>query len=637
MIPRALLFRDPERADCKISPDGRWLSWIASGTDLPSVWLAPVAAPSEIRRVTFWDQPIAQYAWARDSRHILFVSDTDGDENWLVLSTPIDQPSARQLSPHVGARSELLDLSPARPDEVAIASYGRDPARPDIYIANVATGERQLVYRNETFHLVFVDRQLRPALGIKSESDGSCSLFEARAGRFAKVLTIPFEDRETTYPVGFARDNDAYHLISSLNRDKAALVRRNTATGEEAELARHPDADIVEVLWDPMSCEARAVASEYFRPAWIPLDQHISADLDCIRSKGIGNFRPCSVTDKADQWIVSSVESDSPEQYYLYDRQKKNVELLFDTRPSLRGQALSPVSQREIRTRDGLMLTASITRPLERTGPLPAVLLVHGGPWWRDSYSFNCDHQWLASRGYAVISVNYRGSTGFGKAFLNAGDREWGGAMHRDLIDTVDWAISEGIAQSDKVAIVGESYGGYAALTALAFTPTRFACGVSVCGPSNLQSFLSSLPDNWAFYQQRFKRRVGDWENDEDRMMLWQRSPLRAASDIVRPLLIAHGANDVRVKRSESDQLVAALQDHGTPVTYILYPDEGHTLTRSGNRSSFRAIAENFLSQHLDGDAEPVDIGKSSVQVMAGIDHIPSLAVALREVPSNIL
>lgn len=636
MIPRALLFRDPERTDCKISPDGRWLSWIAPGGGVPNIWLAPVAARNEARQVTFWDQPIAKYAWAKGSGHILFNSDTDGDENWLVFSTAIDQPSAKQLSPHAGARSELLDLSPDQVDKVAIVSYGRNPEFPDIYIADIATGEQQLVYRNEAFHLVFTDRQLRPALAIKSEPDGTCSLFEARGNEFSKVLTIPFEDRETTYPVGFEKNGDAYYLISSLNRDKAALVRRSRTTGKEEEVAQHPDADVVEVLWDPMSYEACAVAGEYFRPTWIGLNRGTSTSLDFIRSKGINNFRPCSSTDNGDQWIISSVEWDSPEQYYLFDRQQSKLELLFDTRPSIRGEALSPVGQRSVRTRDGLSLTTSITMPLGRAGPLPAVLLVHGGPWWRDFYDFNYDHQWLASRGYAVISVNYRGSTGFGKAFLNAGDREWGGAMQRDLIDTVEWAVGEGIAEDGRIAIVGESYGGYAALAALAFTPNKFACGVSVCGPSNLQSFLTSLPENWAFYRQRFKRRVGDWENDEERSMLWQRSPLRMAGNVIHPLLIVHGANDVRVNRRESDQFVAALQSHGTPVTYLLYPDEGHTLVRAGNRTSFRAIAENFLSQHLGGDAEPIDIGESSVQVVAGIDHTPGLAAALGKAQSRI-
>jgi dienelactone hydrolase len=593
------------------------------------VWVAPTAARNEARQVTFSHQPIARYTWAKGSGHILFISDKDGDENWVIFSTAIDQPSAKQLSPHSGARSELLDLSPDQSDKVAIVSYGRNPEFPDIYLADIITGERQLVYRNEAFHLVFTDRQLRPAIAIKSESDGSCSLFEMRGTEFTKVLSIPFEDRETTYPVGFERNGDAYYLISSLNRDKAALVRRSRTSDQEEELARHQDADVVEVLWDPISYEALAVMGEYFRPTWTGLNQSTSASLDFIRSKGIGNFRPCSSTDSGDRWIICSVEWNSPEQYYLFDRQRLKLELLFDTRPGIRGQALSSVCQTNVRTRDGLSLTASVTRPPGRSGPSPAVLLVHGGPWWRDFYDFNHDHQWLASRGYAVISVNYRGSSGFGKAFLNAGDREWGGAMQRDLIDTVEWAAGEGIVEDGRIAIVGESYGGYAALAALAFTPARFTCGISVCGPSNLLSFLTSLPENWAFYRQRFKRRVGDWENDEDRSMLWQRSPLRTADNVSRPLLIAHGANDVRVNRRESDQLVAALQSHGTPVTYLLYPDEGHTLARSGNRMSFRAIAENFLSRHLGGEAEPIDIGESSVQAIAGIEHTPGLAAAL--------
>jgi dipeptidyl aminopeptidase/acylaminoacyl peptidase len=296
----------------------------------------------------------------------------------------------------------------------------------------------------------------------------------------------------------------------------------------------------------------------------------------------------------------------------------------------------------EIHTRDGLTLVAYLTLPQSAGAddggaghrpakPLPMVLDVHGGPWARDSYGFNAEHQWLANRGYAVLSVNYRGSTGFGKSFINAGDHQWAGNMHNDLLDAVDWAVQEKIAIADKVAIYGGSYGGYAALVGLTFTPDRFACGVDIVGPSSLATLIGSIPPYWKAFLEDMTRRIGDPRTEDGRKLLEARSPLTFVDRIARPLLIAQGANDPRVKRAESDQIVAAMKKKQLPVTYVLYPDEGHGFARPQNRLAFYAIAEGFLSKYAGGRFEPIgnDFDGSSLSVVEGATVVPGLPEAL--------
>jgi dipeptidyl aminopeptidase/acylaminoacyl peptidase len=291
-----------------------------------------------------------------------------------------------------------------------------------------------------------------------------------------------------------------------------------------------------------------------------------------------------------------------------------------------------------IPARDGLKLVSYLTLPPEvdedrPPRPLPMVLDVHGGPWARDEWGFNAVHQWLANRGYAVLSVNFRGSTGFGKEFTNAGNREWAGKMHDDLLDAVDWAVEQKIADRGRVAILGGSYGGYATLVGLTFSPDVFACGVDIVGPSNILTLLSTIPPYWQPMVQMFKDRVGDFTTHEGKTFLEERSPLSRVDRIARPLLIGQGANDPRVKQAESDQIVRLMRQKEIPVTYVLYPDEGHGFARPENRLSFNAVVEAFLAQHLGGRYEPVgdDFAGSSISVPTGADGVPGLSEALSQ------
>jgi dipeptidyl aminopeptidase/acylaminoacyl peptidase len=329
--------------------------------------------------------------------------------------------------------------------------------------------------------------------------------------------------------------------------------------------------------------------------------------------------------------VVAASAAESPTTYHLYQRESGDISELFATQPELKSYTLARMRSAVIISRDGLELPSYYTlpaaEPLRPIEPLALVLLVHGGPWSRDEYGFNALHQWLANRGFAVLSVNFRASTGFGKAFVNAGDLEWGRKMHEDLLDAVAWAVKEGIADKDRIAIMGGSYGGYATLAGLAFTPDVFCCGVDIVGPSNLETLLATIPPYWAAFFENLVRRVGDPRTEAGRQLLQARSPLYAAGNIKKPLLIGQGANDPRVKQSESDQIIAAMRAKALPVTYVLYPEEGHGFAEPANRIAFFAIAEAFLVQHLGGRAEPIggDFAGAKFEVPQGADAVPGL------------
>lgn len=381
------------------------------------------------------------------------------------------------------------------------------------------------------------------------------------------------------------------------------------------------------------------MAFDYDRRRWEVVDGEIVEDFSRLSALVDGELEVLfrSLDDRL--WLVAYVRDSGPTLYYLYDREARAEKFLFSDRPELEDYTLARMYPVVIEARDGLKLVSYLSLPPgeDRGGrperPLPMVLFVHGGPWSRDKWGFHSWHQWLANRGYAVLSVNFRGSTGFGKSFVNAANREWAGKMHQDLIDAVEWAVREGIAERERVAIMGGSYGGYSTLVGLTFTPEVFCCGVDIVGPSSLVTLLENIPPYWMPMRPLLSVRVGDPQNPEDREFLWDRSPLKYADRIQKPLLIGQGANDPRVKKQESDQIVQALQGKGIPVIYVLYPDEGHGFLRQENRLSFTAIAEAFLGRFLGGRAEPIgdDFRGASLTIPVGAEELPEVAASLAE------
>ena len=638
LIPRAKLFGNPTRAFGQISPDGRWLSWLAPKDGVLNVWIAPASDVNAARIVTDdRKRGIRFYGWALDHRHILYMQDEDGTEDWHIYAVDIETRNVRDLSPIAGVQARIQETSLDYPNVLALAINDRDKSWHDIYRVDIGTGKRELLWENrQELAEVILDRQLVPRLALKTrEKEGGQTIYRIAGRDLTPMGVVEHEDDLTTYPVGFTRDGKTFYRVSSIGRDKAALLAMDWQTGEERLLAQHPKADIGRVLLHPQTFVAQAVSARYMRNDWIPLEEGIAADLKHLHAELPGEVDIADRTHDDSRWVVVAGAAEAPATYHLYERKDRKLTKLFEAREELKPYRLAPMHGEVVRSRDGLDLVSYLTLPAGEgkrpTKPLPMVLLVHGGPWARDLYGFDPNHQWLADRGLAVLSVNFRGSTGFGKAFVNAGDLEWGRKMHDDLIDAVDWAVKQGIAERDRVAIMGGSYGGYATLAALAFTPQVFRCGVDIVGPSNLETLLATIPPYWAAFYENLTRRVGDPRTEQGRKLLQERSPLNSASAITKPLLICQGANDPRVKQAESDQIITAMHAKGLPVTYVLYPEEGHGLAIPENRISFFAITEAFLAAHLGSRAEPIgeDFKGAKLEVREGAAQVPGLEDAL--------
>jgi dipeptidyl aminopeptidase/acylaminoacyl peptidase len=510
---------------------------------------------------------------------------------------------------------------------------------------NVRSGERKLVLKNPGFSDFITDEDFKVRFGIKFSADGG-NLIQKPTGKdgWTDFLKVPMEDTLTTTPVGFDKSGQTLYLMDSRGRDTGALKAMEIATGSSRTVASSDLADVDGVLSHPMENTILAASFTYERKQWQVLDASVEADFKYLRSVADGEMEITSQTLDNSQWSVAFLMDNGPVRYYRYDRQAKKAHFLFTSRSDLEKVKLARMHPVVIPARDGMKLVSYLTLPLgsgdsaaRPEKPLPMVLLVHGGPWARDQFGYDAEHQFLANRGYAVLSVNFRGSTGFGKKYVNAGNKEWAGNMHNDLLDAVRWAVDQKIADPKRIGIMGASYGGYATLVGLTFTPDVFACGVDIVGPSNIFTLLSTIPPYWQPAVQMFRDRVGDFNSEEGKKFLEERSPLGLVDRIRKPLLIGQGANDPRVKQSEADQIVQAMQKHKIPVTYVLYPDEGHGFARPENQLSFYAVTEAFLAQHLGGRYEPIGeaFEDSSITVPTGVDGVPGLAPALKAAASK--
>lgn len=616
LIERAKLFGNPTRAQGRISPDGQWLSWLAPRDGVMNLWLAPASNPAAGQAMTAEKvRPIQQYLWAPDSRALLYVQDKGGDENFLLYRVDVATGAETCLTPFENTRVLIVGTSVTHRDRILVGLNNRDPQWHDVHALDLATGALTEVMRADGFAGFLADDALQLRIALRPNADGGMDFFRVTGDQVEEqpFTSTTLEDALTTQPAGFTTDGQTLYWIDSRSRDTAALIAEDTATRARKVIAEDSRADIGHVLAHPLTGVVEAYAVDYLTKDWVGLEAGIGDTLARLRGLLKGDIEITSRTDDDRRWTVAVDPVTGPPAVYLYDRERDALDLFYVTRPELEHAPLVPMHAVEIRARDGLTLVSYLSLPcaadVEREGipdaPLPMVLLVHGGPWARDHHGYNPYHQWLANRGYAVLSVNFRGSTGFGKNFISAGDLEWGAKMHDDLIDAVEWAVSKGIARRDKVAIMGGSYGGYATLAGLTFTPEVFACGVDIVGPSNLETLLQTIPPYWKPVVEQFHRRMGNPATPEGLALLKERSPLHRADRICRPLLIGQGANDPRVKQAESDQIANAMKAKGIPVTYVLFPDEGHGFARPENNIAFNAVTEEFLAQNLSGRFEP--------------------------------
>ena len=610
LIPRRVLFGNPERVLPRISPDGTRLAWIAPHEGVLNVWVAPVGDDgvdwSAARVVTDdTDRGIRVYAWAHDGRHVLYLQDTDGDENYRLHDVNLSTMQRRDLTPFEGVRTELIAMEKKFPTEILVGLNRDNPELHDVYRLNLIDGELVKEEQNPGFIDWVADTQLVVRAGIAPQPDGGIVIMvrDGDGDEWRPLLTVPAEDAMTSGPIAFSEDGRSMLALSSVGADTGGLVRIDVATGGTQLLARNPETDVTGVRLNPDTREPQVVTFEKDRVEYQVLDPEVDADLAAIRALNPGDPVFADADDADETWLVAFDNDTSAASYYSYDRRNRRGSFLLDTRPELAQYELAPMEPFTFTARDGLTIHGYVTFPpgAPRTG-LPMVLDVHGGPWARDSWGFDPAAQWLANRGYLCLQVNFRGSTGYGKAFVNAGNREWGGKMQDDLTDAVGYVLGQGWADPARVAIFGGSYGGYASLAGAAFTPDLFCCAVDIVGPSNLKTLIETIPPYWAPMIAQFHTRVGD--PDKDAEFLWSRSPLARARDIKIPLLIAQGANDPRVKQAESEQIVAALTEAGIEHEYMLFPDEGHGFAKPENRLRFYAAAERFLARYLGGRAE---------------------------------
>ncbi len=606
-----------------------------------NVFVAPREHPDQARVVTHdRKRGVRSFNFTYDGKHLLYPQDEGGNENFHIYSVDLDSGRQTDLTPFRNARANIDSLSPKHPDKVLVDANDRNAKYFDPTLIDLKTGKRTRLFKNDAYGGFVADDDFNLRLANKPNADGSSVWFKRSGKGWKPFGKVPQADGLTTTVIGLTRDGKTIYLVDSRERDTAALYAVDWASGKRTLVHEDPRADVGGIFVDPKTDIVRAVSADYLRNEWTVLDPAVRKDFDYLETLGDGELNIVSESFDDKFWIVVLTRSDASPKYYLYDRDAGKATFWFDVRPALAQQTLAVMHPVEIASRDGLKLVSYYSLPVEvdpngsgkASHPVPMVLFVHGGPWARDNYGYNAYHQWLANRGYAVLSVNYRASTGFGKAFVNAGDLQWGRKMHDDLLDAVDWAVRQGITTKDKVAIMGGSYGGYATLAGLTMTPDEFACGIDIVGPSNLVTLLNSIPPYWASFRAQLTTRMGDPATGEGRKILHERSPLTYADQIKKPLLIGQGKNDPRVNVAESEQIVKAMQARNIPVTYVLYPDEGHGFRRPENNTAFNAVTEDFLaSKCLGGRYEPIgnDFAGSTISVPAGADLVPGLAEAL--------
>jgi dipeptidyl aminopeptidase/acylaminoacyl peptidase len=609
LIPREVLFGNPEKVSPSLSPDGKRLAWIAPDPkNVLQVWVKTIGQADDKVVTADKKRGIRRFVWAQNSQTLLYVQDTDGDENWHLYGVDLASDKIRDFTPQKEVQARITAVDPNFPDDVLIALNVRDKRLHDVYRLNVNTGALTLDTQNPGDVVSFINDpkfQIRAAQIVTPEGGTEIRIREDVNAPWKTWIKVGPE--EILEFLSFTPDGQSATLRSSIGSDTARVIERNITTGTEKVIAASKEVDAGSVFIHPSKHIVQAVGFTPDRQHWTVIDPSVKKDFEGIAKLCDGDFA-VSNRDKADTtWLVSFVSDRGPIRYYAWDRTTQKGSFLFVHQPKLEGLTLAAMKPIVIPSRDGLSLHGYLTLPAGVAAKkLPLVLDVHGGPWGRDTWGLDPAAQWFANRGYACLQVNFRGSTGYGKKFLNAGNRQWGLKMHDDLIDAVNWAIEQGVADPKKVAIFGGSYGGYAALAGVTFTPEVFACAVDIVGPSNLKTLLASVPPYWKPMRAMFDVRMGNIDDPKDAELIHKASPLFKADKIVRPLLIGQGANDPRVKQAEAEQIVAAIEKSGGKVTYVLYPDEGHGFARPENRIDFNARAEAFLAEHLGGRVEPM-------------------------------
>ena len=606
LIPREVLLGNPVKTSPQISPDGAMMAYLAPVDNVLNVWVRTIGAEDDKPVTKDDDRGIRIYFWAADSKHIMYLQDVGGNENFRLYGVNLETDEIKDFTPFDDVQVQVVDRNKHFPNELLIAMNKENPQVHDVYHLDLTSGELKLVAKNPGNVMGWVtDADFKVRGNLAATPDGGYDLMirDNEKAEWRKLISWDSENTLTSGPISFSKDGKYLYLLDSREVNAGRLVKFEIATGNIEVLAEDPQYDVSDVMIHPDTYEIQAVSFTKDRKEWTVLDESIKGDFDAIAKLDHGDYFVYNRDNADDTWLVGFTKDNGPLSYYALDRKTKKGTFLFDNRPDLNNYTLASIEPISFESRDGLTVHGYITYPpgKGRTN-LPMVLNVHGGPWYRDTWGYNPEAQWFANRGYACLQLNFRGSTGYGKDFVNAGDKEWGGKMHDDLVDGVNWAIEKGVADSQKVAIYGGSYGGYAALVGATFTPDLFCCAVDIVGPSNLKTWITSVPPYWSAMLALLYKRIGNPDTEEE--FLNSRSPLFKVDQIKIPMLIAQGANDPRVPQAESEQIVEALKEKGIEHEYMLFEDEGHGFAKPENRLKFYAAAEKFLAKHLGGRCE---------------------------------
>lgn len=636
LIPLDVLFADADKSNPQLSPNGKYLAYTAPYQGVGNIWIRAVGLEDDKPITSDANRGIWSYQWAFNSEQIVYRQDREGDDNNRLFSVDVATGKVILLTPQVAedghrVMARIFGGIPERPDELVIGLNLRDAAVHDAYLLNVRTGDLRLSAQGEPGITLYpgwlVDWKLNTRGYVLSASNGSLTLMlrESETVPFKPVLSWSTEDSAGSRPLSFTPDNRGLYMLDSSNRNTTALVEWYQGDAQRKVLIADDQYDILFTSSNMKKhvVDLAAVAHDNFE--WHATDGELQNNINAITSQLGGDYYILQRSQDDKVWLLGGVSDDYFPAFYVYSQETGQVEMLFAQSNALKGLPLVPMKPIQFSTRDALTIHGYLSLPIGWKAPGPLVLKVHGGPWTRDYWGFDPEVQWLANRGYAVLQVNFRGSAGFGKDFLNAGNREWGGKMQDDLTDAVHWAVAQGIADPKRVGIYGMSYGGYAVLCGLTFTPDLFACGVDMFGPSSLVSHLANLPPYQLNRRELWDTRVGrvprysegelkgkmkpeaEWTAEERKEIefLRSRSPLYFVENVRAPLLVAQGANDQRVPKSESDQFVEALRARGMKVEYVVYEDEGHGFYMPENRFDFYRRAEKFLAANLGGRTEP--------------------------------
>lgn len=607
LIPRSVILEESERGNPVLSPDGTLIAYSAPHRGVVSLWVKTVGRSDDRVVTEEADEAIYSCFWQADGAHLLYLKDTDGDENTHLFQTDIRTRQTRDLTPLAGARVKSPIVDARHPDTLLLHINARDERFFDLYRLDLRTGALVFDTANPGDVVRFyADSRMRARVAEALKPDGSSEV-RARDDARSRWRTIIAWGADETYSdatgvVGLSADERGVFIVTSLGADAERLIEVDLRSGATRTVSPDWQYDVTEVMVNPTRRSLEAVAYEKERTTWVFLDERIREDFDLLGKVRDGDIQIRSRDRKDRAWLVRYGASNRPTAYYHYDRSARKATFLFSEDPKLEDVPLAPKTPVQFRASDGRTIFGYLTLPVGVPArDLPLVVRVHGGPWARDFWNLELPVQLLANRGYAVLQVNFRGSTGYGKAFQNAGNLEWGGKVIQDLVDGKNWVVAQGLADPSRVAIMGGSFGGYAALAALAFHPEEFRCGIAMNAMSDLNLFLASMPPSWTVGRARFETHMG-----KDPELLRRFSPLYSADKIVRPLLLMHNANDVRATKEHADRLAAALRERGEDVTYLLFPNAGHM---SGgvpiNVSRRWAAIESFLAAHLGGRLEP--------------------------------